>query len=137
MFIYQIIFIHLIVFFFFYFTGTKLIFDKSSFESNKEHIQFEVNLPVQLKFFTDRKRPDDTVMGPDQLIVSDMYIKISKLYIDNMPVKTWMLEKFLFSGKSNCEKNFTTNYIGYNGTTELRLDYTNSFDFFLDIMSRG
>ena len=119
------------------FDGTTLLFDKSLFESTKEQVQFEINLPLHLKFITDGKGPDDTIVSPDQSIVSDMYIKISKLSIDSMPVKTWMLEKFLFSGKSISGEIFATNYIGYNGTTELHIDCTNSFDFFLDIMSKG
>ena len=119
------------------FDGTILIFDKSVFESNKEKVEFEVNLPSHVKFITDGKGPDDTIVDTDQSIVSDMYIKISKLSVDSMPVKTWMLEKFLFSGKSISGEIFATNYIGYNGTTELHINYIDSFDFFLDIMSRG
>jgi hypothetical protein len=117
--------------------GTELIIDKNSFDSNKEHVQFEVNLPICLEFVTDGKGPNDTVVGPDLSIVSDMHIKISRLSIDNMPVKTWVLEKFLFSGESISGQTFTTNYIGYNGTTKLNIDHESSFEFFLDILAEG
>jgi hypothetical protein len=119
------------------FDKDNLLFHKNSFDSNKEYLQLSVDFPSQLTFVTEGKGSDDTIVGPDQAIISDMYIKIIKLSIDLMPVKSWILEKFLFSGQDLSGSKFSTNYIGYNGSTVLDLNYPNSFDFFLDIMSRS
>jgi len=115
----------------------KLIYDREIFDREKENIEFELNLPTTLKFTTDGKKDNDIIVSTDGDIVADMFIKISKFSIDRMPVKTWILEKYLFSGQSYDGKSYDTNYIGYNGVTEVDLEFSDSFEFFLDALSRG
>lgn len=119
------------------FNKDSLIFDKSTFDKKKENVELELEFPTTLKIITDGKRVNDTIVSVDGVIVEDMFIKISKLSIDRMPIKTWILEKYLFSGKSQSGDTYDTNYIGYNGVTMIDLEFSNSFEFFLDALSRG
>jgi hypothetical protein len=113
--------------------GTK-IFEKNSFDQKIYRIEFATQFPSEIEFLTEGKKFDDSVVIDGQL-TQDMYIKITKLVINNMPVKTWILEKCCFFGVSLDGQYHHTNYIGYNGKTTLSLKGKNLFCYFLNLLS--
>lgn len=111
------------------------IFSKNSFDESQFRISFDVEFPDQLIFHTSNKNINDTIVGPNGSIEKDMYIKIVKFSIDGLSIKTWILEQKLFSGESASGDLYHTNYLGYNGKTTVDLGFTDSFRFFLDLLT--
>lgn len=103
-------------------------------DPKEDHIKldFNCNLPVQIKFIVDNKQNFDTQVDEQGNIVEDKYIQVQQLIIDRMPVDPWILESRLF----HFSTGQTTNYFGTNGVATLDILDLDSFGFFLDLMSR-
>ena len=95
------------------------------------HIDFDCELPAQIKFVVNNKQPFETELDVDGNIIADKHIKIDRLVLDRMPVDHWILEGRLvdFMGQK-------TNYFSTNGQATITITTQDSFEFFLDLMNR-
>lgn len=98
---------------------------------DRVHVDFDCELPAQIKFIVSNKQPFETEIDSSGNIIADKHIKIDRLVIDRMPVDQWILEGRLveFMGQK-------TNYFSTNGQATITIPNQDSFEFFLDLMNR-
>ena len=95
------------------------------------HIDFDCELPGQIKFIVSNKKSFETEIDLGGNIIADKHIKIDRIVIDRMPVDQWILESRLveFMGQK-------TNYFSTNGQATIIIPTQDSFEFFLDLMNK-
>lgn len=102
----------------------------------KQVVEFSMDLPGTVELVTSGKGPVDTVVGPDNKILHDKHVKITKVVIDKMPIKTWILEKHVFECLPiNSTQSWHTNYIGHNGSTKMQIEFKSGFEFMLHLLT--
>lgn len=102
----------------------------------KQIVEFCMDIPGTVEIISSGKESTDTIVGPNLEILKDKHVKISKVVIDNMPIKLWILEKHLFECRSeDGDHVWRTNYIGHNGSAKLHISCSSSFEFMLHLLS--
>lgn len=94
-------------------------------------LEFSMALPGLIEIKLSGKNEFDTEIDDRGNIVADKYIKLRRLIVDKMPVKTWLLENKLVVIETDNNIFKTTNYFGYNGTAIINIKQDNSLDFHL------
>ena len=94
-----------------------------------------ITLPSQIKLAFLGKVPGrDTKVDNQGNIIADMYVKITKMLIDNLQVPTWALQKNLIYVTDD-GKSLTTSYIGFNGTMTIDIPKSTVFSFYQRLTS--
>lgn len=98
-------------------------------------LEFDIELPCRLKLQVSGKNQFDTRVDPAGNILADKFVKIEGLALDRIWVKKWMLESKIFDFHG--EEGYIThsNYFGKNGYAEINIPYTDSLEFWLDILA--
>lgn len=109
----------------------KTIFRQDNGLNKTFTIDFDVDVPAEIKFIVSGKGPFDTKVDAHGNIIQDKFLKINSILIDRMPVPLWTLEsKFI---QFVCNQQITyTNYFCYNGYGVIRLP-SDIFSLFLSL----
>lgn len=102
-------------------------------ESSKGFAKIEVDLPtcVVLKF-TGKDYNTDTIVDENGKIIQDVYVKISNMRLDGFVLnEKFMHQKIKISTDQGQE--FTTSYIGFNGTVQIVLSEKDVFSQYLSM----
>jgi hypothetical protein len=102
----------------------------------KQVVEFSMSIPGTVELVTSGKGSADTVVGPNNEILQDKHVKVTKVIVDKMPIKTWILEKHVFECFPNDRnQSWRTNYIGHNGSTRMQIESKTGFEFMLHLLS--
>lgn len=105
-------------------------------DQNRVSLQFECDLPAKIVFKVAGKQEMDTVLDHIGNIVQDKYVKVDQLIVDRMPVERWILESRIFEFTDELGNINKTNYFGKNGQACLHIDCQDSFDYFLQLLTK-
>lgn len=119
---------------------TVLANDKTIFKQDKDlsktfTVEFDVNVPGNIKFIVNGKGPFDTKVDEQGNILQDKFLKISSMLIDRMPVPIWVLESKFIQFMHDQQIAYT-NYFGYNGQGTIQLP-SSTFLMFLELHTAG
>lgn len=97
-------------------------------------VEFFQSYPMVIQIKVTGKGPNDTQVDANGGITCDKHVLISNLHISGIPVKNWMLEKYVVEFDHR-----RTNYLGSNGTATIHLPKSNALEnhFYLLAMSTG
>jgi len=94
----------------------------------------DIHLPAIVKLHFSGKTKHDTIIGKDNEIIEDMYVKILAIRLDKIDLN----EKFIHQNiqiVTDSKDTHTTSYIGFNGTITLDLAESNVFSQVLTLNS--
>lgn len=106
----------------------------TEWKNNKEILEFDLNLPIELKFKTDGKHKFDTIVDDSGNIIADKFIRIDGICVDGRWIKTWMLEGKLIQFTENLGDTKISNYFGKNGIGMFSIPYEDLLEFWLETM---
>lgn len=101
--------------------------DDSSYSTN-------IHLPAIVRLKFSGKTKHDTIIGKDNEIIEDMYVKILAIRLDKIDLN----EKFIHQKiqiVTDSKDTHNTSYIGFNGTVTLDLAESNAFSQVLTLNS--
>ena len=113
----------------------QIIFKQEQNLDKKFTLDFDIDLPGEIKFIVQGKGPFDTKVDDNGNILQDKFLKINSMLIDRMPVTRWVLES-KFIQFTHAEQESYTNYFGYNGQGTIQLP-KDTFSLFLNIQTTG
>jgi len=94
----------------------------------------EIHLPAIVRLHFSGKTKHDTIIGKDNEIIEDMYVKILAIRLDKIGLnEKFIHQKIQIVTDSNDTHN--TSYIGFNGTVTLDLAESNAFSQVLTLNS--
>lgn len=99
------------------------------------NIEFNADLPAQIKIVTSGKGPVDTKVDNTGNIISDKFIKITGVIIGGIIIPQWIIEKNFIQFNTE-HGTISTNYLGFNGQAILALP-EDLFSMFLDFYTVG
>lgn len=114
--------------------GSKIYFDEKP-KNNTIHLDFFCNLPTKIVFEVGNKNIYDTKLDISGNIIEDKFIKVEKMIVDRLSIPQWILESKLFRFVPNKGEIKFTNYFGANGRASMSIKESDSFDFFLELLS--
>lgn len=89
--------------------------------------EFDLLIPSQIKMIFSGKNQDlDTILDHNNCIVQDLYVKLNRISLDNIPVEVHVSKIANFLSCSGL--NLSTDYIGFNGELSINIDQDNTFD---------
>ena len=94
----------------------------------------DIHLPAIVKLHFSGKTKHDTIIGKDNEIIEDMYVKILAIRLDKIDLN----EKFIHQNiqiVTDSKDTHNTSYIGFNGTITLDLAESNVFSQVLTLNS--
>lgn len=115
--------------------GKQTVFKHSDNLSKKFTVEFDTNIPEEIKFIVNGKGPFDTKVDEQGNILQDKFLKIDSIQIDRMLVPTWILENKLIRFVYNDQVTYT-NYFGYNGQGIIQIPKS-TFLMFLELQTTG
>ena len=94
----------------------------------------EIHLPAIVRLHFSGKTKHDTIIGKDNEIIEDMYVKILAIRLDKIDLN----EKFIHQKiqiVTDSKDTHNTSYIGFNGTMTLDFAESNAFSQVLTLNS--
>lgn len=95
-------------------------------------VEFYQSYPMSIEISVNGKKPNDTKIDQDGNIVKDTHVLVSSLHLSGIPVKKWMLEKFVIK-----HNDMFTNYLGFNGVACINLPKKDAFDNHLYLLAQS
>jgi len=75
--------------------------------------------PGKVQFIVSGKLPGQTEVDLQGNILSDKFIRVDRLVVNHIPLKSWALENRILDFETNNENHRLTNYFGENGTAHI------------------
>lgn len=92
----------------------------------KGSITIAILLPTVVTVITSGKGQEDTVVDEQNNIIKDCYAKIREAYLDGFKLNEHFLHEKIVLRADNGQV-VTSNYFGFNGTAQIRLDKDSVF----------
>jgi hypothetical protein len=118
------------------YNNDQVIYQNYNIIDSRFVVEFESCLPSTLCIDVSEKGPNDTKVDDQGNILADKFIKLDYFNVDQMPVKSWILENGLIHFLTEHRQELKTNYFGFNGRATIDLNHTDSFEFHLAQLAR-
>ena len=106
-------------------------------DQDKLLLEFLVDPMSTIEFITAGKGIFDTRVDENANLLQDKFIKVDRLWIANMPVDKWILEKSFFKCiDQNGNTTPVSNYFGQNGNWSIQIG-PSPMRFFLDLLANS
>lgn len=111
-----------------------VVYDCQEVPNDVLELHIESSLPLEIRFETSGKKPDDTLVDDHGNILQDKFLLVDSMAIDDIWIKKWMLESRIFKFVSHSGHRSTSNYFGANGTGTFSIPHKDILDFWLDTL---
>ena len=108
-----------------------VVYTNTSPDQAKIRLEFDCELPAYIEFDVAGKQPFDTLVDAAGNIVEDKFVRVDRIILDRMPIEYWIVESKLIDFYEQ-----KTNYFYKNGLGTINIPNRDSFEFFLDLMTK-